>query len=62
MSWMTDKFLDIHQGQYVLDTAAACSAGRLALVDPALHRTEDVSFTFADDSAPYDTSRVCSAH
>lgn len=48
---MNDKFLDIHQGQYSLDTAAGCPADRLALVDPT--RTEDATFTLADDCALY---------
>lgn len=48
---MNDKFLDIHQGQYNLDTAAGYPAGRLALVDPTLHQTEDETLTLADDCA-----------
>lgn len=49
MFWMNDELLVIHQGQYILDTAAACPAGRLALLDPTLHRTEDATLTLADD-------------
>lgn len=44
MFWMNDELLVIHQGQYILDTAA-----RLALLDPTLHRTEDATLTLADD-------------
>lgn len=50
---MNDKFLDIHQGQYNLDTAAGYPAGRLALVDPTLHQSEDETLTLADDCALY---------